>query len=573
MDDDRLAGVAAALPGVATDASTASVLIERIAWLIRLRWVAVIGVVGAVEFAERVLGIPLRRTELYAVVVALACYNTLVSWTLKTLRRPGGEAKTSTAARMASLIALAPVFILILWLKVQNTVFSVVHVALRQRDTRSRRRQTTLRDLLVPRTSAGLEKEWDVFQAASLASAQISVDLVALATLLHYAGGIENPFRAFFIFHVILSSMLLSRRATLMQAALGWLLMAGVALGESTGLLTHYPLAGIYETGAFRSPTFVFTQLIVLALTLGLSAYMAGDTSRRLRQRERETTLLARALAHNASLLEAAYQDLRATERAKSQYMRKVAHELRGPLGTIRTALRVVLDGLIGEVSEGPRTLIERAERRAAELAQVTADLLALSQARDVAISVTRAPVDVAALLAEVVTDATVPAREAGIDLRIVVEGQGPLLVEGDLPGLREMARNLVANAVRYTPRGGRVLVSLAGTQDEVLLTVTDTGIGIPAEDLPRIFEEFFRSARARDHSPEGTGLGLAIVKAVVDKHQGKITVDSAVGQGTTFRVALPRTATLPQTDPSVSVRVPADRSRNEGTTEDVPGP
>jgi signal transduction histidine kinase len=473
----------------------AAELVERIGWLIRLRWVAVIGVAGFLEVARRVFPVELNLGRLYAVLGGLALYNAALSLIHRRRR------------------AVAP-------------VPGVV-------------RGSWLARFLTPRTLVGFEGESEAVSAAVFASVQIAVDLVLLALLVHFGGGLENPFLIFFMFHVIIASILLSRRATFFHATLGFVLIATVGLGECFGLLRHYPLGGVWRDGAYADPRLVAAQLFVIGVTLYLAAYMASTIAVRLRVRVRETVLLSRAVAEKAAELDGAYRRLQAVESAKSQYMRKVSHELRGPLGTIQTALKVVLQRVGATLAPELRDLLERAERRAGELAEVTHDLLALSRAREGRLAVERTEVDLAAVVREQVVDAAGDAERAGVTLVAEVCSDATLML-GDARDLSQLSRNLLSNAIRYTPAGGQVTVRLERRGDLIRLQVEDTGIGISGADLPRVFEEFYRAANARDRVPAGTGLGLAIVRSVAEQHGGTVEVTSEPGRGTCFTVDLP---------------------------------
>jgi signal transduction histidine kinase len=484
----------AALPAAAE-------LAERIGWLIRLRWIAVIGVACTIEAAHRILGIPLPLGRLYAVAATLAAYNlvlTVVATRLKRAQLPEAERPPG---------AISHAVLRLLW---------------------------------------GMQLDREAPEAAALANIQISIDLFLLAVLLHFSGGIENPFIIFFIFHIIIASILLSPRATYMQATLGFVLISAVSFGECFGALPHYSIGGMWAAEGYRHPIVVGVELLVLGVTLYLSVYMGTTIAGRLRRREREIALLSRDLAEKAENLEAAYRKVRQTERAKSQYMRKVAHELRGPLGTVQTALRVVLEGLVGEVPERSRDLISRAERRAGELAELTKDLLALSRAREGQLATEMAPVNLEELIASVVEEMGPAAVRAGVSLSVKVAADlGELL--GDPSGLQQLLGNLVSNGIRYTHEGGTVEVRVRRAAHFVRIEVEDTGMGIPKEDIPRLFEDFFRSASARERVPEGTGLGLPIVKAVAEEHGGSVAVESEPGRGSRFIVDLPlRDTTAP---------------------------
>jgi signal transduction histidine kinase len=473
---------------------SAAELVARIGWLIRLRWLAVVGVTCFLEAARRIFPLDLALGPLYATIGGLAAYNLVLSLIYLKLRRG------------ASLGLL--------------------------------RRVGGLAILLLPHPPRGVQQLPEALQAALFASLQIAIDLLFLALLLHFSGGIDNPFQLFFIFHVIVASILLSRRATYFHATLGLALVSALALGEYFGLLRHYPLYSELATG-YRDPALVGARLSVLGATLYLSAYMATTIASQLRAREHEVFHLSRKLAEKATLLEAAYRRVKDSERAKSQYMRKVAHELRGPLGTVQTALKVVLQGLAGEIATSSRDLVTRAERRAGELAQVTQDLLSLSRAREGGFATEMVPVEPAKLVGEVVEEQSEAAKRAGVAVNVDVP---PDLgsFKADPAGLEQLIGNLVSNAIRYTPAGGRVDVRLAQAGDQLRFEVEDTGIGVAAEDLPRLFEEFYRAANAREFAVEGTGLGLSIVKAVAEEHGGSVSIESQPGHGTRVSVLLP---------------------------------
>jgi signal transduction histidine kinase len=522
----------------------AAELVERIEWLIKLRWLAIAGVVLTLELVQHVLQMPLPSTPIWGVMAALALYNLLLAAVrrqLRIARQPDAdEGPDAPGTTPALRLALAPVQLLQPWLALENLLrFLIAAVARRKQAGGPSWRRSTLADLLVPRELWGVDPQAVILRAAAFANAQITVDLIALAALLHFSGGLENPFIFYSVFHVVIASILLSRRATYLEATLGFSLIAAVGVGELLGLLRHYPVELVPSRAAYLNPTFVAAQIFVLGSTLYLTAYMATSIAAGQRSYEREAALLSNDVARKAELLEAAYTRVSQAERAKSQYMRKVAHELKAPLGAVQMLLKVILDGLAGDVSEKSRELVERAEHRTRELAQLTQDLLALSRAREGTLAVEIAPVALGELVTDVVAQTQGLATQAGVTISSdIAPGLGP--VQGDVAGLRQLVGNLVSNAVRYTPRGGSVAVRLQRTDSALRLEVEDTGIGIPEDDLPRIFEEFFRSANARSHTSDGTGLGLSIVKAVAEQHGGSVSVESEQGKGTRFTVDLP---------------------------------
>jgi len=160
------------------------------------------------------------------------------------------------------------------------------------------------------------------------------------------------------------------------------------------------------------------------------------------------------------------------------------------------------------------------------------------------------------------VSEAAGDAERAGVTLTGEVSTELGMVL-GDARDLCQLCRNLLSNAIRYTPAGGRVTVRLERRGDRVRLQVEDTGIGIPEADLPRVFEEFFRCANARDRVPAGTGLGLAIVRSAAEQHGGTVEVESEPGRGTCFTVELP--AAPPGDGPRASAGPsPCERVRDQ---------
>lgn len=236
-----------------------------------------------------------------------------------------------------------------------------------------------------------------------------------------------------------------------------------------------------------------------------------------------------------------AYQKLAEIDRAKSQFVLTVTHELRAPVATLQSLLRVIADGYAGEVSEKQKELIDRATRRTAFLQRLIDDLLDLAAGKTEHLAETPRPVALNPLVLKVANQLRPLAEVKQQELQVRVPDV-LLVVTAIEEGIERILTNLVGNAIKYTPPGGRIEVLLEQMEQEAHLVVRDTGIGIPAEAQPHLFEEFFRAENAKAIEREGTGLGLSIVKSLVDRYGGRIGVESAVGRGTTFTVLLPLT-------------------------------
>ena len=219
----------------------------------------------------------------------------------------------------------------------------------------------------------------------------------------------------------------------------------------------------------------------------------------------------------------------------RRDFVANASHELKTPAASIQAAAETLRQVVRDDPDAVPRFAMQL-EREAIRLSRIVADLLDLSRlesgsALDDLVSLGAATREEAQRLEDV-------AREAGVTLAIETSDERP--IRGSQRDLALLVRNLVDNAIRHSHEGSEVRVGIACDDDVVTLRVSDTGIGIPSKDIPRIFERFYRVDRARSRETGGTGLGLAIVKHVVENHGGTIEVDSELGRGTAFAIRFP---------------------------------
>ncbi|HYP23878.1 MAG TPA: ATP-binding protein, partial [Actinomycetota bacterium] len=240
-----------------------------------------------------------------------------------------------------------------------------------------------------------------------------------------------------------------------------------------------------------------------------------------------------------------------ATESVRYQELRKefvanVSHELRTPLTAIKGFAETLRDGAMTDPVRGPQYL-GTIEKHADQLTNLVADLLDLSRLDNHPGLPGSVAIDVGAVVRRTVDLLQPVAEKKRHTLRVDVPPDLPP-IQGDPDYLERAVANLLENAIKYTPEGGHVSIaaSLAADEDVVRVEVSDDGIGIPADDLPRIFERFYRVDRSRSREMGGTGLGLSIVKHVAQAHGGSIEVASDVGKGSTFTLTLPLTLPRP---------------------------
>ncbi|KPK45555.1 MAG: hypothetical protein AMJ77_07190 [Dehalococcoidia bacterium SM23_28_2] len=228
--------------------------------------------------------------------------------------------------------------------------------------------------------------------------------------------------------------------------------------------------------------------------------------------------------------------DVRRVEQVRRDFVANVSHELRTPLASIKSVIETLEGGAL-EDETAARDFLSRADAEVDRLVQIVEELLELSRIESGELPMSQEPVEMASVLADAVERLRRQAEKQGLSLTVDIAADLPPII-GDAERLARVVVNLLHNAVKFTPAGGSVHVWAGLAESAVVVKVTDTGVGIAPEDLPRIFERFYKSDRAR--ASGGTGLGLAVVKHIVEAHGGTVGVESEPGQGSTFSFAIP---------------------------------
>jgi len=225
-------------------------------------------------------------------------------------------------------------------------------------------------------------------------------------------------------------------------------------------------------------------------------------------------------------------------DRMKSDFVNMVAHELRSPLVSIRQLNSVLSEGLAGTLQEKQKDFVNRGTKKIDALLELINDLLDVAKIEAGKYVRQKVPTDIGKIIEEAVSLMAPRADEHGITLTFSCQDLKP--VEADPKNMEEIFNNLISNAINYSPGGGSVILSAKGIGDHVEIKVEDTGVGISSEELPKIFDKFYRVKHPKTRQVTGTGLGLAIVKGVVEAHHGTIDVESIVDKGTIFRIRIP---------------------------------
>ncbi len=361
--------------------------------------------------------------------------------------------------------------------------------------------------------------------------AQVVTDIVLLTGLLHFSGGIENPFFFVYIFHIIIASILLQKREAYWLTLLVCVLFSLLALAEATGLIFHYTLE-IYPRNipknlhAAHSTASVVVVLSVFAGVAFGTAYFATSVSEALRvelKKEKETALMLLQAAKMAAIGELAGN---------------IAHEVNNPIGIILGKAKLLLSDFKDQVPARVARDLEKIDRHAERVAGIVRGLLSFSRPS----TQEKESIEIGAVIEDSLSLVDARLRADNIVVKVSLAERLPRIV-GNFNDLQQVIINLANNAADAMPGGGELSISARPfanrmnerTVEGVEVKVSDTGKGISSDNIERVFTPFFTTKEA-----EGTGLGLAIVQGIIKDHGGKIGVESVVGKRTTFKIFLP---------------------------------
>jgi len=350
----------------------------------------------------------------------------------------------------------------------------------------------------------------------------IVLDLLFLTALIHYAGGVENPMYLFYIFHVVLSSILFPGRRPVIITSLVVLLFTLLIYFEYASIINHYC---IFNSNMHLNEFFILIVLAVFTITVYITMYICTSFMYIYRDIKRQIDI------QNLQLVEA--------DKQKTQFYRFTSHELKSPVVAIKSSIDGVIRRYTKQIDERGLDILGRASIRAAQMLQIIRELLELSKNRSLVGKKDGEVINLNDVVLEIVEQEKVQAEAKSISLSLDLTIE-PMMVFGLASDLREVCSNIIVNAIRYTKECGSVFIKTSETNNQTLLSIRDTGIGITEKDINKVFEEFYRSENAKREVQLGTGLGLSLVKQIVENNHGRIWIESKLNQGTTVHVTFP---------------------------------
>jgi signal transduction histidine kinase len=359
------------------------------------------------------------------------------------------------------------------------------------------------------------------YQELNFAEVQIILDLIIISFLIHFSGGIGNPFYFLYIVQVILSGILFPGIVLpYFNAVLAALLLTVWTFAEYFNLIPSY-----YLRSDPVSLSMIAASLAAFYITNFAGIYIINNFMIGYRA-------LKSVIDEKNLMLEQSMRD-------RNKAFRYAAHELKTPVIAVQSSLDVIKDLYSAELKPEVKEMILKAEKRSSQILNMIKEMIAITQYNLGMEKPEYKEVNFNEWLRTEVSQHKPYALKKNITLNEIASPGIPR-IKIDVTGLNKVVSNLISNALRYTPEGGKVTVETFCRRDSFGFKVSDTGIGIDENDLNKIFEEFYRGRMAKEMERIGTGLGLNLVKEIVEFLKGEITVSSTPGKGSLFIVSLP---------------------------------
>lgn len=350
------------------------------------------------------------------------------------------------------------------------------------------------------------------FNPLHLSILQMIFDLAALMLIIYFTGSVESPLLLFFVVHMIVGSLILPGFVIYTFSIFIVLAFWGITVGEYYSIIPHHHIIGYLPFQLHQHFNYVLAVNLTFAFMVFMIALIANRMANQLYIREQQ-------------LLES-IDKINAAEKEKQKYISGIVHEIKTPLAAVHSYLDLVLQKFLGPLDEVVEEKLVRARKRSDEAIELINNVLKISKLR-LEDSFIKEQVDIASILARAIKVAKVNAEAKGVKLTLKNNWKEKHPIEGD-PFLIQIAlSNIISNAIKYNNMDGLVEIYIDKDKNDLVIKVCDNGVGIPKEEIDKIFTDFFRASNIKKIGVEGSGLGLSVVKQIVERHGGTINVES----------------------------------------------
>ncbi|TRZ69854.1 MAG: sensor histidine kinase [Bacteroidetes bacterium] len=358
---------------------------------------------------------------------------------------------------------------------------------------------------------------------------QIITDLIILTLILHFSGGIENPMIIFFFLHMIIASSIFSTFGSYLHTTFAFVLVAMLAFFEYYSIIPHCHLEGFINPDLYQNKLFIYGSGFIFISTSLLLVHLTH-------------LIVSRSIKIEENYVKT-NDELEKKDELKNEYVLRVTHDIKGHLAAILSCLDVIRSKITGPLNDKQEEFVNRAFERTELLTDFVKALLNLTKKR-LKQDTEFEQFLLIELIEKVVSSVQILAKDKSIEFTVFIDNN-IRTITGDPFTIEELYSNLLLNAIKYTPPKGRIELSVRNRPDHIVTEISDSGIGIPKEEIPKVFDEFYRATNVPKDIRTGSGLGLSIVKQIVENHKGRIWVNSEVGIWTKFTFTLPKNPNL----------------------------
>lgn len=341
---------------------------------------------------------------------------------------------------------------------------------------------------------------------------QMILDLIALTLIVYFSGSIETPFYMLYIFHMIIGSLILPMHVIFIVSTATILVFTGIVVLEYLTIIPHYHIKEIYLAENVHNVKFIIFSLGIFIFTIYTTVAITSRIAKRLYKREQQ--------------LKETLEELNKVEEAKQKYIMAVVHEIKSPIVAAQSIIELVKHGYVGEISHKIEEKLSRTIIRTDEALTLINNILRISKLKLLG-EIIYEKVDIIKILSTIIDTKVEVLQKENITLTKSDLRSNTDLLNSDPIMLELVFSNIIGNAIKYTPSGGKILVRITEENNSIIVDVSDNGIGIPKNEIIKIFQQFYRATNLPSKKIEGSGLGLSLVKEIVERLNGKIEIIS----------------------------------------------
>ncbi|MBU0598246.1 HAMP domain-containing histidine kinase [Patescibacteria group bacterium] len=367
----------------------------------------------------------------------------------------------------------------------------------------------------------------------------IFLDMIVITLIVHATGGIESIFLPLYLLQLVGTNVHFSRVAAPLNLVFGGIMFVLMIILEYHGILPHNSILIIRED-LYLNELYLFGMGFTMLCLMGISTYRSGYVVRSLSTVEAELLKANQELIRLNRIYSKVNRRLKEVDQMKTEFISVASHQMRTPLSATKWVIRMLLDGDLGTLNPQQREMLNKGYQTNERMIMLINDLLNVSRIEEGRFQYRFVHMSLEEIIESVVQEMYNVIKKKGIKFEYKKPKAPVQKVNIDPQKIRLAIQNLFDNALKYTPSGGRVVISLKQDKDQLIFSITDSGVGIPTQQQGRIFSKFFRADNVIRMQTDGSGLGLFIVKSIMDNHKGNTWFESIEGKGTTFYFTLP---------------------------------